>query len=294
MDGAYRGRLALSPTGYLHAGHARTFWTAQQRAQAAGGILILRNEDLDPSRSREEFVQAMMEDLRWFGLRWQEGPDVGGPYAPYAQSQRRHFYRAGFERLRRAGRVYPCYCSRQDVLRALQAPHADQEEPVYPGTCRPPAKKMERAGLYPPSWRFLVTDGQVIEFEDGRRGPQRFVAGQDFGDFVVWRHDDVPSYQLAVVLDDAAMRISEVVRGEDLLLSTARQLLLYRALGLEAPAFYHCSLLTDQAGQRLAKREDAVSLRALRQQGLAPEMIRRSWPGNAGCAANASSGCSVT
>jgi glutamyl-tRNA synthetase len=234
----------------------------------------------------------MLEDLRWFGLRWQEGPDCGGPHAPYSQSQRRDFYRAGFARLRREGRVYPCFCSRQDVLRALQAPHAGEEEPVYPGSCRPSARQAEQAGARPPSWRFLVTDGEVIEFEDGCRGPQRFVAGRDFGDFVVWRHDDVPSYQLAVVLDDAAMRISEVVRGEDLLLSTARQLLLYRALGLDAPAFYHCLLLTDQAGRRLAKREDAWSLRALRGQGLAPERIRRQWPGNADCAAHGSSRCS--
>jgi glutamyl-tRNA synthetase len=288
MVSAYRGRLAPSPTGYLHAGHARTFWTAQQRAEAAGGILVLRNEDLDPSRSREEFAQAMLEDLRWFGLRWQEGPDCGGPYAPYSQSERRESYRAGFERLRKAGRVYPCYCSRQDVLRALQAPHAGQEEPVYPGTCRPPASKAEGAGARAPSWRFLVTDGEVVEFEDRCQGLRRFVAGRDFGDFIIWRHDDAPSYQLAVVLDDAAMRMTEVVRGEDLLLSTARQLLLYRALGLEAPAFYHCPLLTDKAGRRLAKREDALSLRALRRQGLAPETIRRLWPGDADGAPNAS------
>jgi glutamyl-tRNA synthetase len=280
MERAYRGRLAPSPTGYLHAGHARTFWTAQQRAEGAGGVLVLRNEDLDPSRSRPEFAEAMMEDLRWFGFRWQEGPDCGGPHAPYSQSQRREFYRAGFEKLRRQRRVYPCYCSRQDVLRALQAPHEGEDEPVYPGSCRPPAKTAGRAGSRPPSWRFLVTDGEVIKFQDGGCGPRQYVAGRDLGDFVVWRHDDVPSYQLAVALDDAAMRISEVVRGEDLLLSTARQLLLYRALGLEAPAFYHCPLLTNQAGQRLAKRDDALSLRALRRQGLSPEMIRRRWPGN--------------
>jgi glutamyl/glutaminyl-tRNA synthetase len=278
----YRGRLAPSPTGYLHLGHARTFWTAQQRAEAAGGILVLRNEDLDPSRSRREFVEAMMEDLRWFGFRWQEGPDCGGPYGPYSQSERRDSYRAGFEKLRRQGRVYPCYCSRQDVLRALQAPHAGEEEPVYPGACRPQNAGPARCAVpanRPPCWRFLVTEDEAIEFEDRGRGPQRFTAGRDFGDFVVWRHDDVPSYQLAVVLDDAAMHISEVVRGEDLLLSTARQLLLYRALGLPPPAFYHCPLLTDQAGQRLAKRHDALSLRTLRQQGLEPESIRLQYLG---------------
>jgi glutamyl-tRNA synthetase len=186
-------------------------------------------------------------------------------------------YRAGFEKLRQQNKVYPCYCSRQDVLRALQAPHAGEEEPVYPGLCRPRARTEKHQVSRPPNWRFLVPDGEAIEFHDGGCGPQRFVAGQDLGDFVIWRHDDVPSYQLAVVLDDADMHMSEVVRGEDLLLSTARQLLLYRALGLEAPSFYHCPLMTDQEGRRLAKRDDALSLRTLRERGIAPEMIRRQW-----------------
>jgi glutamyl-tRNA synthetase len=290
---AYRGRLAPSPTGFLHTGHARTFWTAQERATAAGGALVLRNEDLDPRRSRREFVAAMMEDLRWFGFRWQEGPDCGGPFAPYSQSERHDFYHAGFETLRRRGLVYPCYCSRQDIRRALQAPHPEEEEPPYPGTCRPPAAAARRGASRPPSWRFRVADGEAIEFDDGRRRRQRFVAGKDFGDFVVWRHDAVPSYQLAVVLDDAAMRITEVVRGEDLLVSTARQLLLYRALGLEAPAFYHCPLSTDAAGRRLAKREEALSLRALRRQGLSPEAIRRGWIENQDCGAGVSRRCSL-
>lgn len=294
MAGAYRGRLAPSPTGYLHLGHARTFWTAQQRAEAAGGALILRNEDLDPTRSRPEFAEAMTEDLRWFGFRWTEGPDCGGPHAPYSQSERREFYRAGFEQLRREGRVYPCYCSRHDVMRALRAPHAGDEEPIYPGTCRPPANLNPPTSARPPSWRFQAPDGEAIEFADGGRGPQRFVAGRDFGDFVVWRHDDVPSYQLAVTLDDAAMGITEVVRGEDLLLSTARQLLLYRALGLIPPEFFHCPLMTDESGRRLAKREDALSLRALRERGMTPESIRQTWGGNAHCPGTQSGGGFVT
>jgi glutamyl-tRNA synthetase len=280
MGFSYRGRLAPSPTGYLHVGHALTFWTAQQRAEAAGGILVLRNEDLDPSRSRPHFTETMMEDLRWFGFRWQEGPDCGGPYAPYSQSERLDFYRAGFEELRQQNRVYPCTCSRQDVLRALQAPHAGEEEPIYPGLCRPTSETTKPISSRPPSWRFLVQDGEAVEFQDGCCGPQRFVAGQDFGDFVVWRHDNVPSYQLAVVLDDAAMRVTEVVRGEDLLLSTARQLLLYRALGLDAPTFYHCPLIIDESGRRLAKRTDALSLRALREEGISPETIRSGWAAN--------------
>jgi glutamyl-tRNA synthetase len=288
----YRGRLAPAPTGLLHLGHARTFWTAQQRARAESGRLIFRNEDLDLSRCRPEFTSAMFEDLRWFGLEWQEGPDCGGPFAPYSQSQRMHIYRTAFEKLRATGLIYPCTCSRQDVLRALQAPHLGEDEPIYPGTCRPgagqksPSADRELSGfLVEPAtrneepatkinWRFLVPDGETISFLDNRYGPQHLVAGRDFGDFVVWRHDDTPAYQLAVVADDAAMQITEVVRGEDLLKSTARQLLLYRALSLTPPAFYHCPLVADEAGTRLAKRHDALSLRALRAQGAKPEQLR--------------------
>ena len=274
----YRGQLAPSPTGWLHLGHARTFWMAQERAVTAGGALVLRNEDLDAQRYRLEFVADMMEDLRWFGFQWQEGPDCGGPFGPYAQSRRGPLYRAALEKLRRAGWIYPCRCSHQDVLRALQAPHAGEEEPVYPGTCRPrsgiTANLPDATGA---NWRFRVPDGEVISFVDGFFGSQQFQAGRDFGDFVVWRRDDVPSYQMAVVVDDAAMKITEVVRGADLLLSTARQLLLYRALELTPPAFYHCPLVTDDSGARLAKRHDALSLRRLREQGMTPQKLRESW-----------------
>lgn len=272
----YRGRLAPSPTGFMHVGHARTFWTAQERTRLAGGELVLRNEDLDTGRCRPEFVSAMLEDLRWFGFEWAEGPDCGGPFAPYSQSQRLTRYRAALEELRRMGMVYPCTCSRQDVSRAATAPHAGEDEPIYPGMCR---QKDLQAQLATPSfnWRFRVPDGEAIQFKDGRAGRQTYVAGVDFGDFVVWRHDGVPSYQLAVVVDDAEMGITEVVRGEDLLRSTARQLLLYRALGWSSPKFYHCPLVTDAAGTRLAKRHDSLSLRALRAHGLSPEDIRATW-----------------
>jgi glutamyl-tRNA synthetase len=219
----------------------------------------------------------MCEDLRWFGLCWSEGPDVGGPFAPYDQSARRDHYIATFERLRTSGLIYPCTCSRQDVLRALTAPHHGDEEPIYPGTCRPPVGKFsrgERAGV---NWRFRVPDGEVVEFCDGYFGRQRAVAGEDFGDFLVWRKDDLPSYQLACTADDAAMQISEVVRGADLITSTFRQLLLFRALASPAPAFYHCPLVTDAEGTRLAKRSDALSLRTLRAQGRTPDELRVSW-----------------
>ncbi len=281
----YRGRLAPSPTGLLHLGHARTFWTAQERARAHNGVLVLRNEDLDPARSKPEFADAMLEDLRWFGFAWQEGPDCGGPFGPYTQSERRSFYLAALEKLRAAGRLYPCTCSRKDIQSSARAPHEGDDELIYPGTCRPIKNSALRTARLSSSkspnsafnWRFLVPDGETISFTDANLGPQQFVAGKDFGDFVVWRHDDVPAYQLAVVVDDAAMQIAEVVRGADLLVSTARQLLLYRALGLTSPAFYHCPLMTDESGRRLAKRHDALSLRALRESGASPETLRRDW-----------------
>jgi glutamyl/glutaminyl-tRNA synthetase len=275
LTSGYRGRLAPSPTGYLHLGHARTFWIAQQRAQAARGTLILRDEDLDPQRAQPHFRTAMIEDLHWLGLQWQEGPDVDGPFAPYTQSQRYGFYRDAWSRLLAAGYLYPCRCSRRDLAMAVQAPHDD--EGIYPGTCRPATAQVgnaaEPAGA---NWRFRISEGEVIEFEDGHFGRQRLVAGQDFGDFLVWRRDDIPAYQLAVVVDDAAMRISEVVRGADLLKSTARQILLARALGVPSPAWYHCDLMLDGQGQRLAKRHDALSLRRLREQGKQPQELLAS------------------
>jgi glutamyl/glutaminyl-tRNA synthetase len=266
----YRGRLAPSPTGYLHLGHARTFWIAAQRA--AEGILVLRDEDLDPDRSRPQFRDAMLEDLHWLGIDWQEGPDIGGPYGPYRQSQRHALYRDAWLRLLAGGWIYPCRCSRKDLAQAMQAPHDD--EGIYPGTCRP----VDRQPFPEPpatgnNWRFRVPDGEILTFIDSHFGEKSFTAGKDFGDFLVWRRDGLPSYQLAVVVDDAAMKITEVVRGADLLLSTGRQILLARALGVQSPAWYHCDLMLDEQGERLAKRHDALSLRSLRQQGKHPDDV---------------------
>lgn len=266
-EGLYRGRLAPSPTGYLHLGHARTFWIAAERARAAAGELWLRNDDLDQSRSWTEYVVAMQEDLYWLGLSWIE-PMI-------SQSDRLPEYQEAFERLRAAGDVYPCWCTRKDLAGAARAPHEaeEQEERVYPGTCRPENHPVLR-DLSTAAWRFHVRDGETLAFEDGAMGRQHAVAGQDFGDFVVWRKNGTPSYQMACAVDDGAMGMTEVVRGADLVRSTFRQLLLLRALGLPEPSYYHCALWRDENGGRLAKRHDALSLRALRAQGLSPAAVQ--------------------
>jgi len=265
----YLGRFAPSPTGLLHLGHARTFWLAAERARAAGGDLRLRNDDLDRDRCRAEFVTAMQEDLHWLGLDW-AGPMV-------SQSERLPLYRAALARLHAARLIFPCTRSRRDVLEAAGAPHEGgaDDEPVYPKDFRPAAD----APLPPlgekisTNWRFQVPDGEEVSFHDERCGGQSAIAGRDFGDFLVWRKDDTPSYQLATVVDDADLGITEVVRGADLIKSTFRQLLLFRALGWTAPKFFHAPLLLDERGVRLAKRHDALALRTLRQSGVSPAQI---------------------
>jgi glutamyl-tRNA synthetase len=282
---SYRGRLAPSPTGLLHLGHARTFWIAAQRCSEHGGTLVLRNEDLDQQRCRPEFVQAMIEDLRWLGISWTEGPDCAGPFGPYTQSERRIHYLQAWQQLQQRGLIYPCTCSRKDVAQSATAPNDGDDEPLYSGKCRPgresrnhtlsgfraEAKRGAPAGV---NWRFRVPDGEEVSFTDRHLGPRRMMAGKDFGDFIVWRKDDVPAYQLAVVVDDASMQITEVVRGADLLKSTARQILLFRALGLPIPRYYHCELVRDEHGVRLAKRHDSLSIRKLRESGWTAQQVR--------------------
>ena len=338
----YAGRLAPSPTGLLHLGHARTFWIAAERARMAEGTkgtqgtkgsegtegtegeLFLRNDDLDGARCRAEYVAAMVEDLRWLGLRWRG--------AMVSQSERVPLYRAALARLHAAGVIYPCKRSRRDVAEAASAPHEGgsgtgcqpvksgtgilpvesntgrmpvdlretragspchskptgwqpvpldaHDEPVFPREWRPaagaPVPALPRAGdPITTNWRFRVPDDETICFTDNALGPQRAVAGRDFGDFLVWRRDNLPSYQLACAVDDAAMGITEVVRGADLVKSTFRQILIFRALGAMAPQYYHCPLMNDDGGQRLAKRHDALALRALRARGVTPDEILR-------------------
>lgn len=234
---------------------------------------MLRNEDLDPQRSRAEFLPAMIEDLRWLGINWNEGPDCDGPFGPYSQSERRAHYLRAWCQLRDAGFLYPCTCSRKDLAQAASAPNDTDDEPIYPGRCRTLADAKQFAEPAGVNWRFRVRDGEKISFVDGHYRSRSFVAGQDFGDFVVWRRDDLPAYQLAVTVDDIQMQITEVVRGADLLKSTARQLLLYQALGCSPPTFYHCDLVTSESGARLAKRHDALSIRHLRETGWTSEQV---------------------
>jgi glutamyl-tRNA synthetase len=216
----------------------------------------------------------MYEDLHWLGISWSEGPDCGGPFALYSQSQRRDTYLSAWRKLRDVAAIYPCTCSRKDLAASANAPHED-DEPIYPGNCRSRNDGQNFESPAGVNWRFRVPEGEEIRFKDQHLGPQGYTAGQDFGDFLVWRRDDVPAYQLAVVVDDDAMEISEVVRGADLLKSTARQLLIYRALGCEPPDFYHCDLVRDKQGARLAKRHDALSIRKLRETGWSAQSILR-------------------
>jgi glutamyl-queuosine tRNA(Asp) synthetase len=268
MPSAYIGRLAPSPTGLLHLGHAATFWQAFTRAREHNGILLLRNEDLDPQRSKLEYVEAMLEDLAWLGIEWQ--PPM------LSQSERIPLYREALDQLRLTGHIYPCHCSRKDLAAMMHAPHEDaDDEPIYPGTCRPaPARKQTERPFQPNiNYRFRIPDEALIRFEDRNLGSQSFTAGKDFGDFLVWRKDGLTSYQLACVVDDAGTNITEVVRGRDLLKSTARQVFLQRALNLFTPTYFHTHLLTDEQGARLAKRHDALAIQTLRQQGLSPAQV---------------------
>jgi len=232
-------------------------------------------EDLDRPRVVDGSAEGILADLRWLGLDWGEGGGAGGPFAPYVQSERTAWYDAAFEKLRASGLVYPCFCSRKDVQSAASAPQAPGDEWLYPGTCRDLSRAdvERRAALgASPAWRFRVDPAAVSPFTDLVRG--RYVPEPgSIGDFVVRRADGVPAYQLAVVVDDIAMNMSEVVRGEDLLASTIRQLLLYRAFGAPPPAFAHVPLLLGDDGVRLSKRHRGVTLKELRGAGETAEAI---------------------
>ena len=272
---APRGRYAPSPTGEIHLGNASTALVAWLAARSARGSFVLRMEDLDRPRVQPGSAERILEDLAWLGLDWDEGPDRGGPHAPYEQSLRRGHYDGAFSRLVERERIYPCFCSRKDVAAAASAPQAPGDEVRYPGTCRalPAATIEQRLGQgRPHAWRFRVDERAIPRFVDRVRGRQEGSA-EAMGDFVVRRADGVAAYQLAVVVDDAAMGIDEVVRGADLLASTARQLLLYEALDLAPPRFAHVPLLLGPDGVRLSKRHHGTSIRELRDAGFSPSAI---------------------
>ncbi len=267
------GRLAPSPTGGLHLGHARTFLLAWLSIRSQKGRMLLRVEDLDATRARPGAGEAAMVDLRWLGLDWDEGPDIGGPHGPYVQSGRMERYAESLERLKGADLVYPCTCTRADIERAASAPHPEDEGPVYPGTCSG-RRALDAEGLVdrPFAWRFRVPPGRVA-WRDQFLGEQSVDPRRLGGDFVVARSSLGPSYQLAVVHDDATMGVSEVIRGDDLVPSTPRQILLYRALGGEPPRFGHTPRAVGPDGRRLAKRDGAIKLASLRDEGVDPRSL---------------------
>jgi glutamyl-tRNA synthetase len=270
-----RGRYAPSPTGTTHLGNASTALLAWLSVRAQGGAYIVRMEDLDRARLVAGSAEGILQDLGWLGLDWDEGPDVGGPYAPYVQSQRDAPYAAAFARLRASGSIYPCFCSRKDIQSAASAPQVPGDETFYPGTCRNLRSSEVEARLAAGrahAWRFRVDPAAIRPFEDRVHGRYEAPVGS-IGDFVVRRADGVPAYQFAVVVDDIAMTIGEVVRGDDLLASTVRQRLLYDAFDAVPPAFAHVPLLLGPDGVRLSKRHEGVTLRALRDAGDTPEAI---------------------
>ena len=312
-----RGRFAPSPTGRLHLGNAFAFLMAWLSIRSQGGLMILRIEDIDPDRSRPEFVRAIMEDLAWLGLDWDEGPPKTNEenasdgndekkqnlrrgknrFIPYVQSLRSRRYEEVIAELQGRGLVYPCYCTRKELRMLASAPHVGDEGAPYPGTCRTltdnQRKTLEASGRRPSlrldteaAARQLNADADaplVLRFTDGVLGEQRFTMKDCGGDFALRRSDGVFAYQLAVAVDDADMGVTEVVRGEDLLLSTPRQLLLFQLLGRTPPRYAHVPLLHDAAGERLAKRHKSLELAALRLAGQSPQDVLSRLGGLAGC-----------
>jgi glutamyl-tRNA synthetase len=275
MQHLIRGRFAPSPTGDLHLGNLRAALLAWLFARCADGQFVLRIEDLDQPRVRPGASERMLFDLRWLGLDWDEGPDIGGPYAPYIQSERQEIYRSCLQRLVDNGLIYPCYCSRAEIARAASAPQGD-EGSRYPGTCRyltQAQRRQHEANNHRPSLRFRVDDEWTVSFTDLLVGPIEQQVQQAVGDFIACRSDGIFAYQLAVVVDDALMHINQVVRGADLLQSTARQILLFEALGFPVPTFAHVPLLLDEHGKRFSKRIQSAGLEPLRAIGATPEQI---------------------
>ena len=254
----YRGRIAPTPSGLLHIGHAQTFRIACQRAKERNGKIVLRIEDIDSARCKPEYINSAIEDLKSIGLDWDEGDDKGGEFAPYTQSMRLDYYWSLVEKLSDKKCIYPSSVSRAQIKSHGRNPAREfdfcEPEQIFPEALRSTSQRtsdVENAKKL--NWRFAVPSGRVVKFVDNNFGEMEFVAGEDFGDFLVWRKSAEPSYELAVVADDVAMKITEVVRGKDLLLSTARQIFLYQALGFDIPEFYHCELLCGENGEKISK-----------------------------------------
>lgn len=262
-----RTRFAPSPTGYIHLGNAwvaflNWLWTRQHR-----GTIVLRIEDIDRQRCRPEYVQALMEDLAWLGLDWDEGPGNRYAYGSAVQSERLSFYQAIFKRWKDEGTVYPCYCTRARLRQIASAPHPGEEAPAYDGRCRNLTEEERRKETKPPSWRFRM-ETTPVRFTDLLCGPQEMVLHAGADDFVLLRADGMIAYQLAASADDGAMGITHVFRGRDLLTSTADQLCLLQKLGYPAPVYAHLPLLADENGARLSKRQHGITIRDLREAGM--------------------------
>ena len=268
------GRYAPSPTGPQHLGNLRTAILAWLQARLSGGEFILRMEDLDLPRNRPGSAEQIIEDLKWLGMDWDQGPESNGSHTPYVQSQRYPHYQQALDRLKAMDKVYPCVCSRKDIRLAASAPH--EAASIYPGTCREldasqVIARSEALGRAP-SWRFRV-DQQVCRFDDQLMGKSQQALAKEVGDFVMCRADGVFAYQLAVVVDDALMGVTDVLRGADLLDSTPRQIALYQALGWPVPRFWHVPLLHDDKGERMSKRNGSASLETARAARDQPEQV---------------------
>ncbi len=272
IDSLVKTRFAPSPTGQLHLGNVRTALFNELLAQRCRGVFLLRIEDTDAERSRAQFTAGLQDDLRWLGLDWQEGPDVGGAQAPYAQSQRAAIYEAKAAELEAQGNVYPCFCSTLELEMSRKAQRAAGRPPRYAGTCAQLTAEQvaaKRAQGLAPTWRFRIPAGRTIDFEDLVRGPQRF-ASDDIGDFVIRRGDGSAAFFFSNAVDDGLMGVTHVLRGEDHLTNTPRQILLLEALGLPVPHYGHIAMIVGADGAPLSKRSGSLSVAELRESGYLP------------------------
>jgi glutamyl-tRNA synthetase len=268
-------RFAPSPTGSLHLGNARTAFFSHLWARKSGGRFILRIEDTDVERSQSRFRDGLMADMRWLGLDWDEGPDIGGPSAPYSQAERTEFYGILFARLEADGRAYPCYCTAEDLELSRKLQRMAGKPPRYAGTCRhlTGAERADReARGLKPALRFAVPSAQVIEFIDTVHGPQRFASG-DIGDFIIRRDTGTSAFFFCNAVDDSVMGVTQVLRGDDHLTNTPRQLMVLDALGMRRPGYGHVGLLVGADGAPLSKRHGSTSAQEFRERGFLPAAI---------------------